>query len=353
MYRFFIVLFFCINIVSCQEESSDEDNSETLNSSSELTILLADVASDTDTDRCVSIVYPITVFSYNSSFQMESTGVVTNDSEFHLLLENLESSEYYSINYPVSLTINGQSVSLNNNQQLSLAIHAAMISCDQTGCENPQVLVQDLLFYVTFSSGIAVDLKGNTMTVPSNIGFGPDRSGNGNCAIMFNGQENLHIPASATNTLVAGDGFSISLWFKMQNTIEGDLEFLFRKGDVNGQGFYIAVYDMNTPMFGMSSGEVWDTDWNHDQSLWYDTQSWHHLVATVDSDNTMKLYRDGILRNMQTNPNGNIGAQAADYYIGQNFTGMMDDLRIYKKVLTQQEVQTLFELSADCNTCLE
>ncbi|MEL1246405.1 LamG domain-containing protein [Flavobacterium sp. DGU11] len=348
-----LIALFSIMVVSCQDDSVSEDNSQTLDSASSLTDLLISIVNDTATDDCISISYPVTVFGYNSSFQMEDTYVINNDAELSALLQALGTNEYYSISYPVTIIVNGQTVALSNNQQLGLAINAALTACDENNCNNPGVLTDDLMLYITFANGVVHDLKGNFVSAPMDIQPGTDRDGNANCAMAFNGEEYLQVQSGAGNALVTGDQFSISLWFKMQNTVAGDFELLFKKGDVSGQGFYLTVYDMNTPMFGMPSAEVWDSSWNQNPSLWEDTENWHHLVATLDANNTLKLYRDGVLRDTETAANGNIGADALDYYIGNAFKGLMDDLRVYKKVLTQQEVQTLYELEGDCSTCLE
>ncbi|AWH83656.1 hypothetical protein HYN59_00340 [Flavobacterium album] len=348
-----LIAFFSVFAISCQDDSVREDNSQTLHSGSSLTEVLIAIANDAATDDCISLSYPVTVFGYNSSFQMEDTYIINGDQELGTLLQALAANEYYSISYPVTIIVNGQTVALNNNQQLELAINAALTACHETNCDNPGVLTDDLMLYMTFANGVVQDLKGNFVSAPIDIVPAADRNGNANCAMTFNGQQYLQVQSGAANALVAGDTFSISLWFKMQNTVAGDLEVFFKKGDVSGQGFYLAVYDLNTPMVGTPSAQAWDTSWNQDPLLWEDTENWHHLVATLDANNTLKLYRDGVLRNTATAATGDIGTQALDYYIGSGFTGLMDDLRVYKKVLTQQEVQTLYELEGDCSTCLE
>lgn len=138
----------------------------------------------------------------------------------------------------------------------------------------------------------------------------------------------------------------------MQNVNPSDYEHLFRKGIQGQSGFNLSVYDGNTPLFGTPSAQVWDNDWNADNALWEDTENWHHLAVTFDNSNTARLYRDGVLQNTELF-SADIGTTALDYYIGQNFTGFLDDLRVYKKVLTATEVQTLFELEGDCSTCVE
>jgi subtilisin len=81
------------------------------------------------------------------------------------------------------------------------------------------------------------------------------------------------------------------------------------------------------------------------------TNEWHHLayVMKAGAGNT-KFYKDGVLvGTANNNYNSNFGT--ADAYIGafapnsgfgtQGFVGLLDDLRIYDRVLSQSEIQAL------------
>ncbi len=310
--------------------------------------------------NCVAINYPITIFSYNSRYQRENTYVLNNDAELYSILLNIGANEYYSISYPVTLTIAGlETVTANNNTQLLQAINTAITACGQQpeepvepSCNNPGVLTDSLKIYMPFSGSVR-DLKGSAVTAPTDTLFVADRSGNARCALAFNGSQSLRIATSYQNAIKNGDELSISLWFKMQNTDMGNFESLFSKGSGGTNGFYFSVYDNNTPMFGASNfQQIWDLNWNQTAALHTDTTNWHHIVVTLTSNYEAKIYRDGVLRNTQQLVSTTIGSTALDYYIGQDFRGWLDDLRVYKKVLTQADVQTLYELEGDCNTCL-
>ncbi|KGO93442.1 LamG domain-containing protein [Flavobacterium subsaxonicum] len=313
---------------------------------------------------CVAINYPVTVFGYNSGFQMENTYTITTDAELYNMLLNLGVNEYYSVSYPVELTVGGQqTVTVNSNAELEDAIVAAVSNCvvtpqepEPVGCQNPGVLVDGLVVYMPFSNNVN-DLKGSAVVALNDTTFVADRYNNARCAIAFNGSQSLQIAGSTANALVNGDNVSISLWFKMQNTEVGNLEHLFTKGSGGAGGFNLSVYDGNTPLFGVAEpnlyNQLWDMNWNQDLNLWQDTTNWHHLVITLNANFEAKLYRDGVLQNTEAFVNAGIGTTALDYFIGQDFTGFLDDLRVYKKVLTATEVQTLYELEGDCNTCLE
>lgn len=305
-------------------------------------------------NKCISLVFPITIYGYNVSFQKQNAYVLNNNAELYAVLQNFGTNEYYSINYPVSLNVtDGAGVTVNNNNEFIEAVNKALQGCEHGGCANPGILINNLLLYIPFSNGTVQDLKGNSIAVSPDITFTSDRSGNQNCAIVFNGNQFLHIPKNNNNGIVQGDAFSVSLWFRMQNTNNDDLENLFTKGNTNEQGFSISVSDLNAPLFVAGTVNVWDTSWRTDAVLPVDTSNWHYLVVTISNDNTLKLYRDGQLRNSITSSAAQISDEILDYYIGNNFKGFMDDLRVYKKELSQEEVQTLFELEGDCNTCLE
>lgn len=317
--------------------------------------------SDYISSSCVALNYPITIFSYNSGYQMENTYVLNSNAEFYGMLQNIGSSEYYSVSYPISLTVNGgQTVMVNTNSGLQEVITGAVNACTAVtdACTNPGILTTDLVVYMPFSNTVA-DLKGNAVIAPIDTLFVPDRNNNAKCAISFNGNQHLQVTPASGNNLVQGDAFSISVWFKMQNTNPANLEYLFTKGSNGSNGFYLSVYDGNTPMFSVTgqgatgTTQLWDTNWNLNQWLWQDVESWHHIVLTTDADYNVKLYRDGLLQNSAVFTEGSIGTNTADYYIGQGFTGFLDDLRVYKKALTGSEVTTLFELEPDCYRCLE
>jgi hypothetical protein len=65
------------------------------------------------------------------------------------------------------------------------------------------------------------------------------------------------------------------------------------------------------------------------------------------------LYRDGTLRNTLQDSQFNIGDNPLSFFtLGHGFIGHLDDLRVYKKALNPTEVEQLFNLDADCFTCL-
>lgn len=314
---------------------------------------------------CVTIQYPITIFGYDSNFQIAQTYVVDNDSELFLLLLNLNANEYYAVDYPISLlNENGQMISVNSNSELEALFQQAILNCNnaEPTCPNPHILINGMMIYMPFTNEtrdlISLDYA-TSQTTPT---FVTDRSGNANGAISFNGENFLTLLTTENRNIELGDSLSISVWVKMQNTNPSNLERIFEKSFAESTtelvGFGVGVYDLNAPFFFATSGEqmaIFDTSWAQSQTLPNDTVNWHHIVITVEAIENfsiVRLYRDGILRNSAETQGVFINTQVFDYLIGKNLQAHIDDLRVYKRLLNQNEVNILYQLEGDTNTCL-
>jgi hypothetical protein len=71
---------------------------------------------------------------------------------------------------------------------------------------------------------------------------------------------------------------------------------------------------------------------------------WHH-VAGVYNGSKMDLYVDGKLDASQT-ASGSLNVSATNVYIGgspsQSFNGLVDDVRIYNRALSADEIEALY-----------
>ncbi|ANH60781.1 LamG domain-containing protein [Dokdonia donghaensis] len=218
-------------------------------------------------------------------------------------------------------------------------------------CDNPQLFLEEAIIYMPMSEYPLELLSGYYNETALNDCV-VDRDGNDHCAIAF-AQNDFTIPVTDDNTLLQGDAFSISIWFKMQNENPGDYEVFFQKGTSSGEGFQLGAYDLNAPIFSSGNFSIWDEDWSNEVDVTWTNTDWHHLVVTVDQSNTVRLYRDGILRNEITNAVLDIGSTALNVYtLGQGFQGYLDDLRVYNSTLNPTEISQLYALEGDCYTCL-
>ncbi len=97
-----------------------------------------------------------------------------------------------------------------------------------------------------------------------------------------------------------------------------------------------------------SAGGVWPSN------QFINKNAWHHIVFTADSG-VSKFYIDGQLTDSATNTTGslstyiwNIGRKSTNSYDG--FCGKIDDICLYNRVLTQQEITNLFNADTTCQS---
>lgn len=75
----------------------------------------------------------------------------------------------------------------------------------------------------------------------------------------------------------------------------------------------------------------------------------YHYVLTYDGVNTGKLYRNGVLVDTKTNGTGAIVNTGTPFYIGMGqygWKGSVDDVRVYNRVLSANEVSALYKSRA-------
>lgn len=356
-----IIFSFPITVISVngiETQLQNQDEFETLKASCEIPNP-GEIALN-----CLSFNYPITTSSYNTAFQLANTYTLNNNTEFFALLFNLSDDEFYAINYPITVNYTSAGIidvkTINNNEELIDQIQQAIVNCgnpDINSCTNPKVLINDLIIYMPFAKEIKDLIGGTTAVANFNPVYGTDRDGIANGAIYFpnsNNFQHLKFTGSESNEFEQGDSLSVSLWFKIEQNSSAVLKHFFsRTDDPSETSFTIGIGNNNVPFVGDNQFNLLDNNWVNNSNLWTDYSNWHHLVITINgSSNTVKLYRDGVLRNTAENSNLVFDEDILDYYIGDNFKGYLDDLRVYKKLLKPEEVTILYNLASDNNTCL-
>jgi len=204
-------------------------------------------------------------------------------------------------------------------------------------------------------SGNAIDSSGagNNGTV-FNASLVSDRFGKPNAAYAFNGTNSRIEMADAVSLRCRK--ISISAWVFSNTTSGGQVVY---KGDMYAGG---EAYSFNTnPMFSLKSGS------NCSPGLgWKSIQltqpisvgSWEHFVATFDGV-TFKVYRNGqVLEKMPLSGlidsclwgGLRFGFNHTNYGTsGDPFNGVIDDIGIWNRALTETEIGQMFGASMDCN----
>ncbi|OIQ28166.1 MAG: hypothetical protein BM564_10600 [Bacteroidetes bacterium MedPE-SWsnd-G2] len=100
-----------------------------------LEALIDECTDEPESIECIDFQYPISFSIFNTEFQLIDSVVVTDDSELYDFLENLneetDQALLASLDFPVTMVYaNGETVVVNNNQELEDVIVAAEQDCD-------------------------------------------------------------------------------------------------------------------------------------------------------------------------------------------------------------------------------
>ena len=188
----------------------------------------------------------------------------------------------------------------------------------------------------------------------SNYGvtFTTDRKGQADRAGDFDGAEYLN---SASNSPfdMGSDNFTVGLWFKTSTDYSGAYGRLFIYGESGGAGdksYSLAITNGNL-------GLIWIDDDTAGKSVsstsTLNDGSWHFMVGVRDGNN-LRLYIDGAAdANSPTDITGygdldsagdgiQIGADNVAGSPSNYFTGQIDEVRIYNRALSADEVLALY-----------
>lgn len=158
------------------------------------------------------------------------------------------------------------------------------------------------------------------------------------------GSTNVSIDASSGTGLDFSGDISYSFWINHQDTL-----------DSSGDNDYKTVlsYDSNnnSSFIIEDSGEL-NVSVNIDgsrtgfRSSFISENTWYHIVVTYDSSSdTLSQYIDGALDNFSTITSGTRSPAGTTFYISdpsRSVGGLIDDVRVYNRVLSASEVSRLY-----------
>jgi hypothetical protein len=192
------------------------------------------------------------------------------------------------------------------------------------------------------SSGIALynldydasDASGNYDGTPTNVDFGV--GGKINYGARFNGGSS-YISIPQGNLPVAASARTVSLWIKTTQTASAEL---FGYG-VDGTNLYYAL------TINASSGKVGTAFYANDHNFTASVidGNWHHIVS-VYNGNILEMYVDGNSVGNATAGAVNTGSGGTPKIGKYNYTGDIDQVRIFSKALNSTEVGTLYAETA-------
>jgi len=205
-----------------------------------------------------------------------------------------------------------------------------------------QAVDPDLVAYWPFDEGsgtTAFDVSGNGN---DGIFVGDPKwvAGMFGGALEFNGDD--YLDCGNNPSLEIRDQITIAFWFQVQafqNTWEaffskGDSAYRVSRGGGTGNGTHLGISGT-----GAGGGNGW---FNGPTII--TGGDWHHFAGTYDGTEG-RIYIDGVL-DASTPASGQINIESENLWIGNNsqntnrqLHGLMDDVRLYSRALTEEEIQ--------------
>ena len=170
----------------------------------------------------------------------------------------------------------------------------------------------------------------------------------------FNATGTNHLTSSASGLNVSGD-FSVSFWYKSNNTGQNNKRVLTVKGQNRTAGFNnynnsLGFYHGSGKTSVGTVGSVTRVAQIPDASV--NDNNWHHIAFSITSAGNYTLYFDGSSYSGAVSGEGrsfNSGSYFAitTYEGGDNYNSicMIDQVRLFNRVITAGEVSSLYNTS--------
>lgn len=260
-------------------------------------------------------------------------------------------------------------------------VNNAIVSLNQAVAAYEEAVIapiaeSDLIGYWTFNEGtgtVATDLSANGFdgefkTGPAEWGAGmpewaEDRHGDAGKALYFNEGGNIEIPY---NTALNPAQMSISLWVNAEE-INANNRFM---GLHSWIGYKFQLQEANKPFFTVHTDE--DVYYDRDAEVnGLPINEWHHIAVTFGGGN-MVFFIDGTeVKRWENTPGAAMSISGDPYNLvfgqdfptdqyaatpdnfdndrkipldwGGYFRGHMDEIRMYKIVLTASQIQSIYD----------
>ena len=241
--------------------------------------------------------------------------------------------------------------------KLLLVVGMLFISCENKSVENIRTLhlKEALVVNIDFNYNSLLDRVSMVNGYNKNASFVADRKGIPASAVHFNRTDSAYIDFGDLDKASFVSGlFTISCWVYLEDTLYpgaivskrgagGDFEYCIDNHFWN-KGYYTFdnwVPNGSTTVYGVDPLSA---------KAQVKLNQWQHLVY-VGNGSQLRVYRNGILQSgVDFKNNSALGNTSTPLVVGNGggfmknyfFQGAIDDIRMYNRVLTEQEVQWLF-----------
>jgi hypothetical protein len=233
----------------------------------------------------------------------------------------------------------------------TLALLLVLITSNLTFSQNvPSYLPTSGLIGWWPFNGNANDISGNLNNgTVYNALLTTDRFGNNNSAYSFNSSLTSHISLNNSIGNFGTSNFTISWWQSRVFINAASASCVFGKRNAFGSGNFVQTN--SNPGFEIRQGTN-SSDYVADNGNAVDSSSnWFHSVV-IRKDTQIFVYVNGsltytfsspIIQNLNNNALAEIGARYAGSSLVQLFNGKIDDLGIWNRALTFNEIHNLYK----------
>lgn len=207
----------------------------------------------------------------------------------------------------------------------------------------------DGIVYDVSGNGNAGTLQGATLTL--------DKSGTPNSAYLFGPGKTIIIDHPTTSLNLTGS-FSISLWFKadaMATNFNAAMFVSRHASDIGNDGWSIGIWNPNgntsSQIVNFQANDQFNTNTYPPASGIVTTGTWYNFIVTYDKSNSqLAYYLNGeqiLSKNLAFNMISNLKPITIGYQQDSGggetdpFTGTIDEIRIYGRVLNGDEITYL------------
>ncbi len=299
------------------------------------------VTTNTDNASC-SGTLRVSSDNFSSCVKMSSTPASSTDNKTFTLdpYDNLTSSTTYKTRVTTGVKDTAGNA-LSSQYETSSGFTTSDDSCSAT---NDSTLLAHYAFEGNLNDSSSYDR--HLTEVGSNITYSAadNQSNKSGRAALFSG---FHPGGHGSNTyayttdITLSDNFTVAFWTKPDSPNMVRWDSALSTGDSQSSGRFQIDYKNNQIRFSGSSEAQLEADLNSNQ--------WNHIVITKSDnstdDKTVRMYTGGLLRDNESG----VTTRWDKIKIGKSRTnnrywsGYIDEVKIYNRALSAQEVLDLYE----------
>lgn len=196
------------------------------------------------------------------------------------------------------------------------------------------------------TGSIAYDASGNNNS--GSISGSTWVTGKYGNALNFDGNDDVMVPWASSLDFGVGN-FTVALWVKGGDQGGGE-HIIIRKDHESGnpRRFWSFVASGELALF-----EIFDSGTSKNSGYFsIGDNNWHHIVGVRDGD-LIKVYYDGVFLQqtdgcaslVATNTSGHVALGRYEDYAAGYYDGVFDEVRIYNRALSADEIKTLYQFS--------